>query len=375
MTTERPDTDFVTDCLIILRQKTNGTVVHRRRFLAALGALGVMPLALKFTPAHAASDELVVVNWGGDAQPAFQTIWADTFAAGANGMPTIVDGSGPSSGKIKAMVESGAVVWDACDRNLPASIELGQQDLLEKVDWSIVDPEKLRDIHRTDWGVGSYLYSFALTWDKEAHETAPQNWADFWNTDDFPGTRTLRNNFEGMLEAALMADGAEADAASLYPIDVERAFEKVREIRENTIFWTSGSQSQELFRNKEVTMGNLWHTRALLLRDETEGRVQFSFDQAILFAGAWIVPKGNPAGAKVWDFIASTQEPEGQVELFKALGNGPINPAAGDMVAEELRADDPGNPENYAKQVAVDAAWYAENYADVLNRYTDLIAS
>lgn len=122
-------------------------------------------------------------------------------------------------------------------------------------------------------------------------------------------------------------------------------------------------------------MGNLWHTRALLLREETEGRVQFGFGQAILFAGAWIVPKGNPGGAAVWDFIASTQEPASQVELFKALGNGPINPEAAEMVPEELRVDDPGSPDNYAKQVAVDAQWYAANYADVLNRYTDLIAS
>src|SRR5690554_1508583 len=133
MTNNKPDREFVTDCLSILREKTNGKVVHRRRFLGALGALGVMPLALKFTPAHAASDELVVVNWGGDAQAAFETTWADPFSAGNTGIPTVVDGSGPSSGKIKAMVESRAVVWDVCDRNLPASIELGQQDLLEKV--------------------------------------------------------------------------------------------------------------------------------------------------------------------------------------------------------------------------------------------------
>lgn len=375
MTRKTPENEFVTDCLTILRDKTNGKVVHRRRFLGALGALGVMPLALKFSPAHAASDELVVVNWGGDAQPAFQKIWADPFASGGTGLPTVVEGAGPSSGKIKAMVESGAVVWDVCDRNLPASIDLGQQDLLEKVDWSVVDPDKLRAAHRTDWGVGSYLYSFVLTWDSQAHETAPRNWADFWNLKEFPGTRALRNNFEGMLEAALMADGQAADAAAIYPVDVDRAFDKIREIRDDTIFWTSGSQSQELFRNREVTMGNLWHTRALLLREETEGRVRFDFNQAILFAGAWIVPKGNPSGARAWDFVASTQDPESQVELFRALGNGPVNPAAGAMVPADLQVDDPGNPENFARQVAVDAQWYAANYGDVLNRYTDLIAS
>jgi putative spermidine/putrescine transport system substrate-binding protein len=366
------DTEFASDCLEILRGKTQGKLVHRRRFLAALGVLGVLPLGLKLSQAHAASDELVIVNWGGDAVAAFESVWAAPYSANAN-QRAIVDGSGPSSGRIKAMVESGTVVWDVCDRNLPASLELGREDLLEKVDWSAVDPKKLRDVHRSDWGVGSYLYSFALTWDSEVHQTAPSNWADFWNLTDFPGTRTLRNNVEGMLEVALLADGVSGD--SIYPIDIERALEKVREIKEHTIFWTSGSQSQELFRNREVSMGNIWHTRAMLVRDETDGRIQFSFNEGVLFAGAWIVPKGNPGGAAVWDFIASTQSPESQVELFKVLGNGPINPAGTDLIPEELRADDPGNPDNFARQIASDAEWYAENYASVLNRYTDLIAS
>jgi len=124
-----------------------------------------------------------------------------------------------------------------------------------------------------------------------------------------------------------------------------------------------------------VVLGNLWHTRSLLLRDETGGRVDFHFNQGILFAGAWIVPKGNPAGAKVWDFVAFAQDPESQVALFRSLGNGPINPEASALVPEELQASDPGNPENFARQLAADSEWYAEHYAEVLNRYTDLIAS
>lgn len=366
------DNDFIQDALEILREKTNGKKVHRRRFLSALGLLGVMPLALRLTPAHAQSSELVIVNWGGDAVPAFEKYWGKPFSD-SSGVSTVVDGSGPTSGKIRAMVEANAVSWDACDRNLPASIELGQEGLLEEIDWNVVDPEKLREAHRSKWGVGSYLYTFALTWDSEKFPDAPMSWADFWNVKDFPGARTLRNNIEGMLEAALLADGV--SPADVYPIDVERAFEKIREIKDNTIFWTSGSQSQELFRNGEVSMGNIWHTRAVLLRDETKGRVKFDFNQGILFAGAWIVPKNNPAGKAVWDFIASTQDPECQVELFKVLGNGPINPAGSELVPAELRADDPGNPENFARQVAADAAWYAEHYSEILNQYTDLIAS
>jgi putative spermidine/putrescine transport system substrate-binding protein len=183
MTDMKHDNDFVRDCLSVLREKTQGKLVHRRRFLGALAMLGVAPAGLRLTRAHAASDELVVVNWGGDALETYEKAWVGPFNAGSNGK-AILDGSGPSSGRIKAMVESGAVVWDVCDRNLPASIELGREDLLEKVDWNVVDPAQLRDIHRSDWGVGSYLYSFVLTWDSEALTGKPANWADFWNVKD-----------------------------------------------------------------------------------------------------------------------------------------------------------------------------------------------
>ncbi len=367
--------EFREDCIALLREQTNGKRVHRRRFLQSLALLGAVPAGIKLVPeAHAADVELVIVNWGGDAVAAYDDIWAKPFNAANKGVRAVISGAGPTSGKIKAMVESKAVTWDVCDRNVSASIELGRQDLLEKVDWSIVSKDKLRPVHRSDWGVGAYLYSFVITYDKRALKgPAPKSWADFWNVKDFPGKRTLRNNIEGVLEAALLADGVPAD--KVYPIDVDRALAKVKQIKADTIFWSSGAESQQLFRNKEVAMGNLWHTRSALLAKELGDNIQYIFDQGILFAGAWLVPKGAPGGKRCWEFIAATQDPQSQVELFKRVGNGPINPAAAALVPTEMKALDCGSAENFAKQVASDNEWYAEHYAKVLARYMDVIAS
>lgn len=367
--------EFRDDCIAILREQTEGKRVHRRRFLQSLALLGLVPASLRFTPvAHAASGELVVVNWGGDAVPAYEDIWAKPFNAANPGTKAIISGAGPTSGKIKAMVESGSVTWDVCDRTVPASVELGRQNLLEQVDWNVVSKDKVRPAHRSDWGVGAYLYSFALTYDRDAlRGRTPKNWADFWNVKDFPGKRTLRNNIEGMLEVALMADGVAPD--KIYPINVDRALDKIKQIKEHTIFWATGAESQQLFRNREIVMGNLWHTRSMLLQKEIGERIQLTFDQGILFAGAWIVPKGAPGRELAWKFIASAQSPESQVELLKRVGNGPINPAASALVPADMAALNCGSPENVAKQIAVDNEWYAEHYAAALNRYMDVIAS
>ena len=45
----------------------------------------------------------------------------------------------------------------------------------------------------------------------------------------FPGRRALRNHPIATLEAALMADGVAPD--KLYPLDVDRAFKKLEEIK------------------------------------------------------------------------------------------------------------------------------------------------
>ncbi|MBT56787.1 MAG: polyamine ABC transporter substrate-binding protein [Mameliella sp.] len=355
------------------RQMTDGKLMNRRTFLNVLGALGVSAGAFRMTPALAQGREIVLVNWGGDAVTAMTEAFAEPFMQADPEHTVYVDGAGPSSGAIKSMVDSGAVTWDVADRNIPASLELGRQGLLEEIDYSIVDRNKVRPEHAGQWGVGSYIFSNVICWDTTVFpDWEPAGWADFWNLADYPGTRTLRRHIDGQLEAALLADGVAPE--DIYPIDVDRALAKIAEIKESTIFWGSGSESQQLFRDREVVMGNMFNTRASVVRRETDAEIEFTYNQGIVWPGAWIVMKGNPAGSAVFDLIASMQDPAAQVVLFELLGNGPVNPEAAPMVPDELKPLDPGSPENYAKQISADSEWYAENSAEVLNRYIETIS-
>ena len=365
---------FQQDLMQILIEKSSKDPVPRRLFLKTAAFLGISSALYSMKPAFAGQDEIVVVNWGGDAVTAQKKAWASRYNKKFPDTKVIIDGSGPSSGKIKAMVQSGKVTWDLCDRNNIAAIDLGRQGLLEEVDYTRVDPNAVREIHRGKWGLGAYLYAFALTWDTKAFGgRQPKNWKDFWNWKDFPGTRTLRKNFEGQLEAALLADGVPPE--KVYPIDMDRALAKIKEIKEKTIFWGSGSESQQIMRDGDAVMGNLWHTRSSIVNRETEGRVDYTFNQATLFAGAWIQPKGAPAGKKAWDFAAAAQDPQSQVEVFKMLGSGPVNPKASALVPADMRHRDAGSPENIAVQIPVNADWYASDYGNILNKYLDAIAS
>lgn len=345
-----------------------------RRSLLLTTLLGGAALVLPRDRALAAVREIVVANFGGDALTAYDKTLGEPFRAKHPGIKLIFDGSGPSSGKIKAMVESKSVKWDVCDRNLIGAQDLGYQGLLEPIDWSVVDEKKIRSEHRTKWGAGSYLFSFVLAFDKTKFGgRTPKTWADFWNVKDFPGKRMLRKNVEGQLEVALLADGVEPK--KLYPLDVNRALDKIKQIKEHAVFWDSGASSQQIMRDGEAVMGNIWSTRASVVRRDTNDRVTYAFENALLQAAAWIVPKGNPAGKDVWAFIASTQDPQQQVELYKVLGNGPINPAASSLVPTDLRPWNPGDPSNLAKQINLDPEWYAKNYSNVVDKYLAVVSS
>ena len=173
--------DFRKDLLQILIEKSSKDPVPRRLFLKTAAFLGISSALYSMKPAFADQHEIVVVNWGGDAVTAHKKAWVSRYNQKYPDTKVIIDGSGPSSGKIKAMVESGKVTWDLCDRNNIAAIDLGRQGLLEEVDYTRVDPDAVREIHRGKWGLGAYLYSFALTWDTQAFDRAPKDWKDFWN--------------------------------------------------------------------------------------------------------------------------------------------------------------------------------------------------
>ncbi|MGE0723849.1 MAG: ABC transporter substrate-binding protein [Alphaproteobacteria bacterium] len=371
----RRNQTFAGDAAAILRDELAAGRIDRRRFLQGLAALGIAPAALAGGEALAQAakpKEIVLANFGGDAVPAFTDAFAKPFEA-AQGVKMVVDGSGPTTGKIKAMVDAKKVIWDVIDSGTGQAHQLGEAGYLEAIDYSIVDKKKLDPAFAYKWGVINYYFSTVLAWDSTKVQGTP-TWADFFDTKKIPGKRMLRRTGLAMLEPALLADGVAPD--KLYPIDKKRAYKKVESIKKDSLYWNSGAESQQLLRTGECVMGILWHTRANLLERDTGGKIKFTFNQAILQPGIWIVPKANPAGRE-WAMraIASMQAPDGQVKLLNAMGNGPANPAANAHVPAEANRANPAAPANIAVQVKIGGEWWMESQDQVTQEFVDLISS
>lgn len=351
--------------------------IDRRDFMKLVAALGfAAPLAkmsLGSGEALAEVNEIVVSNFGGDAATFMAEAWGAPFTADT-GTKVSVIGGGPLPGKIRAQVDEKNVIWDVCDADGFIAIDLGRKGYLEPIDYSVVDKKMIRDGWAWEHGIANYGFSFVIAYDSEKMGgKAPTGWTDFFDVEKYPGKRAMWKYMMGAVEGALLADGVAPD--KLYPLDMDRAITKMKSIKDHLLFWDSGAESQQMFLDGEIVMGCIYSTRASVLERDTKKRVSWIWDGANYCPGAWVVPKGNPAGAKVQQFIASTLKPERQIVLLDKLGNSPSNPAASALLNAEQQRIDPGFPANLAKQIIRDETWYADHYDDALNKWIDAIAS
>ncbi|WP_029978511.1 ABC transporter substrate-binding protein [Pseudomonas sp. PH1b] len=363
---------IVEDVLEIARERGQGAGISRRSFNQSLLLLGALAAAGPWQRALSAGGNVVVSNWGGDAVSAFEKSYAGFNQA--SGHKLQIDGSGPSEGALKTQVNSGAVRWDVCDGEMYSSYRLGRGDVLSPIDYTVVDKSLVNfgDVH--DFGIANYSYSYVIGYDhKRFGANPPRSWADFWDVKKYPGKRTLYKWMSANLECALLADGVPPE--QLYPLDVDRALRKIESLMPHIVtHWSTGAESQQLLLDGEVSMAQIWHTRAELVKQDSGGRIEWSFDGGILSPSVWMVPKKNPAGAKAaMDFIAYALRPEVQALLMQIYNMGPVNSEANGLLSLELQAINPTAPENRKKQVMLNNRWHAEHYGETLERYLALI--
>lgn len=324
-------------------------------------------IALAFASAltsAAQAQDMVFTSWGGTTQDAQAAHWAAPFTE--KGGPAVVQDGPTDYGKIKAMVEAGAVTWDVVDVEYDWALQAGKAGLLEPLDFAVIDKSKLDPRFVSDFAVGSFYYSFVLGWNPANFADAqPSTLADLFDTAKFPGKRTFYKwSAPGVIEAALLADGVAPDA--LYPLDLDRAFKKLDTIKADIIWWEGGAQSQQLLASGEAPIGFFWNGRISALQSDGM-EVGVSWDQNITAADALVVPKGAKNKDAAMKFIAEATNAEGQAAFAAATGYAPINLGSADLMDPAVRATLPDA--QTAVQVNADMAYWAEHRDEIGNRW------
>jgi putative spermidine/putrescine transport system substrate-binding protein len=267
---------------------------------------------------------LTFVSFGGVYQEAQREGWLKPYTA-LTGVQ-FQESEESSNATIKAQVESNNVTWDVVDVGNDFGLAANAA-LLEPLDYTLIKKDEILEGFASEYRVADITYSVVLAYNTE--ETAgkvPEGWADFFDTTKIPGKRGLWNySTGGVLEFALMADGVKP--ADLYKpeLDVDRALKKLDTIKDDIVWWSSGAESQELIGSGEVAMSMIWNGRGYSAK-HTDGKpVELQWNQQILTADYFVVPKGTPNKQVAMEFIAWALCSNNNAAVSEKIPYGPTN--------------------------------------------------
>lgn len=337
--------------------------------VAASAAL-VAP-AVWTSAARAATGQITVSDVGGAVSPVLRKAFYDPFEA-ETGIKVISVAQDPQPvTQIKLLVDTKSYIWDI-SMTTPDHVAQLTQDKVYVADMDLgIDPnDYVEGSVQKNW-FGFSVFGIAMAYNsKSLPGAAPKNWADFWNTKDFPGRRGLYRSPWGTLEMALLADGVEHK--DLYPLDVDRAFAALDRIRDDVaVWWTSGAQNTQILQSGEVDMSDTWSARAFAAK---EGGAPLEMVWSGLYSvDGWSIAAGTPRFEAAQEFIRFCTRPAQQAIYSENIANGPSAKKAYDFIPADRAAVLPTAPGNVDGLSLMNAAYWGENYDPLAERFNEWV--
>jgi putative spermidine/putrescine transport system substrate-binding protein len=281
----------------------------------------------------ALAESIVLINTGGDWGACQRKSFADTFTAKYG--VKVIDGPFLDDGQIRAAVESG--VYDA-DVVFPTPSlvldDLGSK-YLEPIDYTLVPKDELIPGTYTNYGVALDLFAWAFGYRTDV-SPKPTKWEDFFDTVNFPGKRGLVSwDFSTVLIGALLADGVAPD--KIIPLDLDRAFKKLDTIKNDIIWFDTGSAGQDLLITGEIRFIQLYANRITTSRGNG-APVDIIWDGQIIQADYLGIPKGSPNVSTAMQLIAHmvSKEVNGQFSFCQPGAPSNAESAVNPAIANDL---------------------------------------
>jgi len=353
-----------------------GHRLSRRRFLERAGALGLSAraaaaliavtgssLTLAVRPARAASgdNKIVVASWGGsfgDAQRAAQF----TPFTQATGIEVVLAPQQPEPALLQAQVQSGKVEWDLAEVSLVGAGLLANKGVLEKIDYSAMNADVMKGAAPAvldEHSAGIFYWPFVLGWSLKHFTTDnhPKNWAEYWDTQKFPGPRGLTSmDFEPPpFEIPFLANGVAPD--KLYPMNIDQGFKYLDGFRDKVTVWTGYEKnSATLMGQGEIAAGPS-ASPSLFGTKKEGGAVDWTWEQGLLYYDAWVMPKGAPHQENALKFIEFCLTPKTQAAMTVAYPGAPVVAAAEALLPAETKAA-ALSPDKVASMITPDVKWW-----------------
>lgn len=347
-----------------------------KRFLNTVAGCA---FAMSVSMATASSaEEVVLVSTGGAFGDALIENFFDPFTD-ETGIDVVFVQSGTieSMTSLQAQQQANNVEYDILAANPEILLTYG--DNLQDLDCDQIPNAEANGLPGTCEGKRLVRTTGAMVvaYNTEAFPNGgPQNWADFFDVEKFPGRRCMMaanvESFNVYL-LALLADGVAPE--DLYPFDFDRAEAKLREIMPHIGgLYSSFSMSQQLMRDGECVVAVMVNGRALSLRNEGFP-LAISWEQALTSVGVWTIAKGAPNEENAYKLLNFWMtRPEAHLAFYRTFFYGTDHKDVGGLMSEDDFALYHANPDNFSNLLPLNWAYLAENRDEISRRYTKLLA-
>lgn len=352
--------------------------IRRRRRMLVAGALAAVALATtacasgETAPTSsddpaAVSGQIVWADYGGPTNEAFQEVFFAPFTE-ETGVEVVAT-------TLAASVQYQMLEGEEGDYD---TMMTGMAEVVLYSDNLVALPESVPRSDQLSADVAEYTIATPIIGYAQGYlastfpDGGPQTWADFWDTETYPGKRAVPGEYSDfMFEAALLADGVAPD--DLYPLDLDRATAKLDELKPDMVFYTEYPQVQQLLSAGGASIAFSPNGQFAALKNAGLD-VTVSWDQALVEANPFVVPSSakNPSATfALAEFLA---DPELQAEFSRRTNYGPSSSAAFEYLSDDEIAALPNAPE-HTEIIWADADNRAELYDEMNDRYTEWLTS
>ncbi|WP_299592171.1 extracellular solute-binding protein [uncultured Tateyamaria sp.] len=323
-----------------------------------------------FADGHMASD-MTLVSWGGAYQSSQQNAYVAPYLEMNDGVSAVWDESSAEAvAKLRAMNEAGSVTWDVvdvvaadairlCDEGLALEID-PDEDLAAAPDGTSA-ADDFGDLLVSDCFIPQIVYSTTFGYRTDlVGDTAPTSVCAVFDTEAYPGKRSLEKRPINNMEWALLCDGvAKDDVYDVLATDdgQQQALDKLATIKDDVIWWSAGADTPQLLADGEVVMGSTYNGRLFAAIEEQKQPIGMLWDAQVFDLDGWIIPTGlSPEReARARDFIKFATDTQRLADQAKYISYGPARASSAPLVGQhaELGIDmaphmptDPNNAQN-----------------------------
>ncbi|MGR3649668.1 MAG: extracellular solute-binding protein [Shimia sp.] len=334
----------------------------------------------------AMAQEMTIVSWGGAYSKSQLRAYHEPYTAKTGVSIINDDSSAEAVAKLRAMDEAGNVTWDVVDVVAADAIRLCDEGLAMEIDADTMlaaapdgtpASEDFGDLLVSDCFIPQIVYSTAFGYRTDlVGDTAPTEICAVFDTDAYPGKRSLEKRPINNMEWALLCDGvAKSDVYDVLatPEGQDKALAKLDTIKDDVIWWSAGADTPQLLADGEVIMGSTYNGRLFSVIEEQKQPVGMLWDAQVFDLDGWIIPAGlsDERKAQALDYIMFATDTQRLADQAKYISYGPARKSSAPLVGKhadmgiEMAPHMPTDPENAKNTFLYNYEFWADYRDDI----------